>query len=97
MSLSGSDFRVAEIAPRIGRPGVAGDDFGAGAEAAAAEIEVAAVPAASVEETEPFLETGHDRVARVLPDLGKGPVEDVAEAAVDRELIGVDVAVEVDV
>src|SRR4030042_602625 len=71
--------------------------MGAHAGVAAADIEVVARAAASLDLPGARLETGHERVGGIGPDLRERPVLYVAEAVVPPEGVGMNLAEVVDV
>ena len=88
-----ADFFVGQVAGGILGPFVAVVGFGAGAEVAAADVQEAALGAAALDVGLLVLELVQEFDVRVVPDLGEGAFEHVAEHVVTPELVGGDVAV----
>ncbi len=79
---SGGDVLVGQIATRVGGPGVAGGLLGSGPKAAAAEFLESAGAATAFQQGKAVLESRHDCVGHVLPDLRELPPLDVPEGAI---------------
>ena len=92
-----AQFVVVEVARRILGPGIAERLPGAHARVASADREIRAFAAAAADTARPRLQSRHDRVARVAPDLREVTLLDVAERVVPPEGIGMHLAEVVDV
>lgn len=88
-----TDLFVSEVAGGVLGPFVAVVGFGAGAEVAAADVQEAALGTAAAHMGLLVLELVQQLDVGVVPDLGEGALQHVAEGVVAPELVGMHLAV----
>ena len=91
------DLLIGQIAARILGPGIPAGLIGPYPGVATTDILIATGPAAALKGPGPGLKTGHQGIRSIGPDLGEGPLLDVAQVVVPPEGVRVDIAQVVDI
>ncbi len=92
-----ADLGIGQVAAGVLRPRIAGDAQRPHPGVAAADVEMAARPAAPADRPRPPLQARHDRIAEVVPDRRKRPLLHIAQRIVPPHRVGMHIPYIVDI